>query len=98
MEVTLYFNQRTHGGAVEWEAWQLSNIDDVDFVYGSGECLNRVRIILPSSWHVSNDHMNRPQVYDSNGWQVEFFDIDGQIYAHHSESSFAKKIEMVVDK
>lgn len=95
MKTKLFYNQRTQGGAVEWEAWQPTNIEDENFVYGSGCCLKSVEIEIPDNWKVGKDEIGNTQVYDSNGYIITFKgDIDGNIYALTSESQFPKKVKI----
>lgn len=91
MKTTLYYNQRTQGGAVEWEKWQPTNIEKENFKFGSGECLKSIEIEISDDWEIGNT-----EIYDSNGYIVHFKgDYDGDIYAMTSESPFPKKVKII---
>lgn len=95
---TLYFNQRTRGGAVEWEKWQPSNIEKENFKFGSGKCLRAIEIEISDDWKIGNSGT----ICDSNGNIVHFKsdcdDIDGDIYAMTSESPFPQQVKIIAVK
>lgn len=97
-KITLFYNQRTEGGAVNWEKWQASNIEDKSFTYGSGECLKSVDVEIPDEWEVKKDMFEQKQIYDANGYAVELSGkYDGEIYASTSEKRYPIKLKRNVE-
>lgn len=93
-KIKLFYNQRTQGGAVNWEKWQASNIENEKFSYGSGECLKQIEIEIPDTWEVKKDMFEQNQIYDGNGNAIEIKGkYDGEIYALTSEQKYPVKLK-----
>lgn len=93
-KIKLFFNQRTQGGAVLWEKWELENIDNDNYIYGSGECLKDVTVEIPDDWQVSENIMGKA-LFDKDGCPIEITGDYEKVYALATTDEFPRKLKIV---
>lgn len=70
MNATLYFNQRTNGGTVLWEKWELVKGDDIKVVYGDYYSLKEREVIIPEGYSIGKDFAGETKLYDADDLEV----------------------------
>lgn len=97
-QIKLYYNQRTQGGAVEWEAWQVEPIGN-DFTYGSGECLKEITVEIPDEWFIGKDCFGSRGLADENGCPVKltgrYSPVEVYAIAATDSASFPRKLKVI---
>lgn len=94
MILDLYYNQRVCDGSIV-EKWQVYNGEDINYKYGSCECLKKVSVDVPDVWRVSYDCLGEKQLYDGVGSQIFLNGDFENIYAYSSNSRYPLKLKFL---
>ncbi|MGN0657533.1 MAG: hypothetical protein ACI4KR_12170 [Ruminiclostridium sp.] len=71
MTVTLYYNQRTSGGSVDWERWEATNPEAQTVTYGDYYSLKSKDFILPEGFSVGIDQYGNDRIFNDKGYAVD---------------------------
>ena len=72
MTVRLYYNQRTNGGSVDWECWEVVNPESLGHVvYGDYYSLKKKDFILPEGFSVRVDLFGFERIVNGEGYVVD---------------------------
>ena len=96
MNATLYLNQRTDGGAVLWEKWELVRGNDIKVTYGAYYSLKEKEVILPEGFSIGKNCAGETKLYDENGKEVVImgdYHTAPYIYTKDEKRLFLKNAE-----
>ncbi len=93
MKTTLFFNQYSHGGAADSEAWELTPAESG--TYYSAETLETVAADLPAGWSIGKNWAGCPHIYDEDGAEIIIFSKNNIIYGLSPSTGKAVKMAAV---